>query len=126
VAITLRESAVPEELFGFIDSGEADVLLVPLGVPGRFTATPVAEEEIVLGELGGDLDDQGGGRRLVGVEAEDAAPAAGEGAGTACAFPGSGGFRCRQVYGVEYGIAGGAERPPVRLFPRRGLRRRAR
>ena len=32
-----------------------------------------------LGELGGDLDDQGGGRGLVGVEAEDAAPAAGEG-----------------------------------------------
>jgi DNA-binding transcriptional LysR family regulator len=48
VAITLRESAVPDELLGFIDSGEADVLLVPAGVPERFTATVIAEEEIVL------------------------------------------------------------------------------
>ena len=35
--------------------------------------------------------------------------------GTACAFPGSGGYRCRQVDVKEYGIAGGKERPPVRL-----------
>ena len=48
VAITLRESAVPDELLGFIDSGEADVLLVPTSVPDRFTATVIAEEEIVL------------------------------------------------------------------------------
>lgn len=48
VAISLRESAVPDQLFNFIDSGEADVLLVPLGVPDRFTAAAVAEEEIVL------------------------------------------------------------------------------
>jgi DNA-binding transcriptional LysR family regulator len=48
VAISLRESAVPDELLGFIDSGEADVLLVPVPVPGRFTATIVADEEIVL------------------------------------------------------------------------------
>ncbi|MGH3261328.1 MAG: LysR family transcriptional regulator [Trebonia sp.] len=48
VAITLRESAVPEDLLGFVDSGEADVLLVPAGVPDRFTVTVVAEEEIVL------------------------------------------------------------------------------
>lgn len=48
VAITLRESAVPDELLGFIDSDEADVLLVPVPVPDRFTATAVADEEIVL------------------------------------------------------------------------------
>ena len=32
--------------------------------------------------------------------------------GTACAFPGSRGFRCRQVYGMECGLAGGAEWRP--------------
>jgi len=32
------------------------------------------------------------------------------------------GFRCRQVYGKEYGIAGGAEWPPGPAFSRRGLR----
>jgi DNA-binding transcriptional LysR family regulator len=48
VAITLRVSAVPDEIFGLIDSDEADVVLVPLPVPGRFTATAVADEEIVL------------------------------------------------------------------------------
>jgi hypothetical protein len=54
--------------------------------------------------------------------------------GTACAFPGSGGYRCRQVDVKEYGIAGGKEHPPVRVrlsrggvsAPARGLRRRAR
>ena len=35
--------------------------------------------------------------------------------GAACAFAGCGGFRCRQVYVKEYVIAGGKERPPVRL-----------
>ena len=35
--------------------------------------------------------------------------------GTACAFAGSGGYRCRQVYVKEYVIAGAKERPPVRL-----------
>ena len=35
--------------------------------------------------------------------------------GTACAFPGSGGYLCRQAGVKEYGIAGGKERPPVRL-----------
>ena len=33
--------------------------------------------------------------------------------GAACAFTGSGGYRCRQVYVKEYGIAGAKERPPV-------------
>jgi|SRR5450631_1789711 hypothetical protein len=32
--------------------------------------------------------------------------------GTACTFSRSRGFRCRQEYGTEYGIAGGAEWPP--------------
>jgi DNA-binding transcriptional LysR family regulator len=48
VTISLRESAVPGELFGFIESDEADVLLLPGPAPERFTATAVAEEEIVL------------------------------------------------------------------------------
>jgi hypothetical protein len=29
--------------------------------------------------------------------------------GIACVFPGCGGFRCRQVYGMEPVLAGGAE-----------------
>jgi len=48
VAITLRESTSEQELHGFMDSGEADVLLMAAPVPDRFTATVVAEEEIVL------------------------------------------------------------------------------
>ncbi|GAA3149615.1 DNA-binding transcriptional LysR family regulator [Kribbella aluminosa] len=48
VAISLRESAVPGELFGFIEADEADVVLVPGPVAERFTSTVVAEEEIVL------------------------------------------------------------------------------
>jgi DNA-binding transcriptional LysR family regulator len=48
VAITLRESTSAEELHGFIDADEADVVLMPAPVPDRFTATVVADEEIVL------------------------------------------------------------------------------
>ena len=48
VAITLRESAVMDEILGFIDSDEVDMALVPLRVPDRFTTTEVADEEIVL------------------------------------------------------------------------------
>src|SRR5689334_19465440 len=48
VAISLRESAVPEELFGFFVSDEADVLLLPGPAPERFGSTVLAEEEIVL------------------------------------------------------------------------------
>ncbi len=48
VAITLRESTSPDELHGLVDSGEADLALMPAPVPGRFTTTAVAEEEIVL------------------------------------------------------------------------------
>jgi DNA-binding transcriptional LysR family regulator len=48
VAITLRESTSADELHGFIDSDEADVVLMPAPVPDRFTTTLVADEEIVL------------------------------------------------------------------------------
>jgi DNA-binding transcriptional LysR family regulator len=48
VAITLRESTSVEELHGLIDSDEVDVVLMPAPAPDRFTATAVAEEEIVL------------------------------------------------------------------------------
>jgi DNA-binding transcriptional LysR family regulator len=48
VAITLRESTAVDELHGFIDSDEADVVLMPAPVPDRFTTTVVADEEIVL------------------------------------------------------------------------------
>ncbi|WP_433887453.1 LysR family transcriptional regulator [Streptomyces sp. CA-111067] len=48
VTITLRESTSVEELHGFVDADEADVVLMPSPVPDRFTATAVAEEEIVL------------------------------------------------------------------------------
>jgi DNA-binding transcriptional LysR family regulator len=48
VAITLRESTSAEELHGFVDADEADVVLMPAPVPDRFTATAVADEEIVL------------------------------------------------------------------------------
>ncbi|MER7727414.1 LysR family transcriptional regulator [Streptomyces sp. NPDC096323] len=48
VTITLRESTSAEELHGFIDADEADVVLMPSPVPDRFTATVVADEEIVL------------------------------------------------------------------------------
>src|SRR3954469_24334039 len=46
VAITLRESTSAEELHGFVDSDEVDVVLMPAPVPDRFTTTAVADEEI--------------------------------------------------------------------------------
>ena len=49
VAISLRESTSPGELLSFVDSGEADIVLMPgSSIPDRFTATAVAEEEVVL------------------------------------------------------------------------------
>lgn len=48
VAISLRESTSPEELHGFLDADEVDVVLVPAPAPERFTAGVVAEEEVVL------------------------------------------------------------------------------
>lgn len=48
VTISLRESTSAEELHGFIDADEADIVLMPSPVPDRFTVTAVADEEIVL------------------------------------------------------------------------------
>ncbi|GAA4722588.1 DNA-binding transcriptional regulator, LysR family [Promicromonospora umidemergens] len=48
VAISVRESTSPDELHGLVDGDEADLVLMPGAVPDRFTATVVAEEEIVL------------------------------------------------------------------------------
>lgn len=48
VAISLRESAIADELFGLIDADEVDVLLMPGPVDERFSSVLVAEEEIVL------------------------------------------------------------------------------
>jgi len=48
VTITVRESTSAEELHGFIDADDADVVLMPAPVPDRFTATVVADEDIVL------------------------------------------------------------------------------
>lgn len=54
VAISLRESAVGmDELLGLIDSDEVDLVLVPAPVPDGFTATIVADEEIVLATSSG-------------------------------------------------------------------------
>lgn len=47
VAITLREST-SMDLLDLVDSDEVDLALLPAPAPSRFTATAVAEEEIVL------------------------------------------------------------------------------
>lgn len=48
VAISVRESTSPEEILGFIGSDEADLVLMPASAPGRYPATSVADEEIVV------------------------------------------------------------------------------
>ena len=48
VVITLRESTAVDEILGFIDSDEVDLVLMSTPPPGRFTITAIAEEEIVL------------------------------------------------------------------------------
>lgn len=48
VAITVRESTSAEEIQAFLDGDEVDLVVVPGPVPDRFTAVPVAEEEVVL------------------------------------------------------------------------------
>jgi DNA-binding transcriptional LysR family regulator len=48
VAISLRESALQDELFAMIESDEADVLVMPGPAPERLSSTEVTEEEIVL------------------------------------------------------------------------------
>jgi DNA-binding transcriptional LysR family regulator len=48
VSLTLRESTSAEELHGFLDKDEVDLVLMPGPGPERFVVTDVAEEEIVL------------------------------------------------------------------------------
>jgi DNA-binding transcriptional LysR family regulator len=48
IVISLRESAVLAELLGFIDTGAADIVLLPAPVPQGYVTSAVAEEEIVL------------------------------------------------------------------------------
>jgi DNA-binding transcriptional LysR family regulator len=48
VEISLRESAVAEDMYGYLESGEADVLLMPGPVSEHLTSTAVADEEIVV------------------------------------------------------------------------------
>ena len=48
VAVSVRESTLPGEILGFIDSGEADLVLTPTPASSRHPVTVVADEEIVL------------------------------------------------------------------------------
>jgi DNA-binding transcriptional LysR family regulator len=48
IVISLRESAVLTELLGFIDTGAADIVLLPAPVPPGYVTNKIAEEEIVL------------------------------------------------------------------------------
>ncbi|MEU8819969.1 LysR family transcriptional regulator [Actinoplanes sp. NPDC048796] len=48
VAIGLKEAVVPDGLFSLLEGGEADLLVLPGPVDGRYTSTVLAEEEIVL------------------------------------------------------------------------------
>lgn len=48
VVVTLRESAVLAELLGFIDTGAADIVLLPAPVPQAYVTRMIAEEEVVL------------------------------------------------------------------------------
>jgi DNA-binding transcriptional LysR family regulator len=48
IVVSLRESAVLAELLGFIDTGAADIVLLPAPVPPGYTTSMVAEEEVVL------------------------------------------------------------------------------
>ncbi|MET3808223.1 DNA-binding transcriptional LysR family regulator [Nakamurella sp. UYEF19] len=48
VVVSLRESAVLAELLGFIDTGAADIVLLPAPVPQGYVTRMIAEEEIVL------------------------------------------------------------------------------
>ncbi|WP_326686274.1 LysR family transcriptional regulator [Streptomyces sp. NBC_01795] len=55
VAITLRESTAMDEALGLVDSDEVDVAVLTAPSAGRFTITPVAEEEIVLAAPSGHV-----------------------------------------------------------------------
>jgi DNA-binding transcriptional LysR family regulator len=48
VVVSLRESAVFADLLGSIDTGAADIVLLPAPVPQGYVTSAVAEEEVVL------------------------------------------------------------------------------
>jgi len=48
IVVSLRESAVRAELLGFIDTGAADIVLLPVPLPQGYVTSLIAEEEIVL------------------------------------------------------------------------------
>jgi DNA-binding transcriptional LysR family regulator len=48
IVVSLRESAVLAELLGFIDTGTADIVLLPTPVPQGYVTSMIAEEEVVL------------------------------------------------------------------------------
>jgi DNA-binding transcriptional LysR family regulator len=48
IVISLRESAVLAEALGFIDTGAADIVLLPAPVPESYVTSTIVEEEIVL------------------------------------------------------------------------------
>ena len=48
IVVSLRESAVLAQALGFIDTGAADILLLPAPVPQGYVTSTIAEEEIVL------------------------------------------------------------------------------
>ncbi len=48
VVVSLRESAVLADLLGFIDTGAADLVLLPAPVSQNYVTSMIAEEEIVL------------------------------------------------------------------------------
>ncbi len=48
VVVSLRESAVLADLLGFIDTGAADLVLLPAPIPQGYATSMIAEEEIVL------------------------------------------------------------------------------
>jgi len=68
VAITLHEAATFEVFLDLMDTDTVDMALVPLPVPGRFTATTVAEEEIVLAAPSGHRLTRGSTVRLHDLE----------------------------------------------------------
>ena len=48
IVVSLRESAVLAELLSFIDTGSADIVLLPAPVPRGYETSVIADEEVVL------------------------------------------------------------------------------
>jgi DNA-binding transcriptional LysR family regulator len=48
IVVNLRESAVLAELLGFIDTGAADIVLLPAPVPPGYVTSLITDEEVVL------------------------------------------------------------------------------